>query len=388
MTGTDTLRHLGSTELRERARELTREVFTARAAHWDETEEYPFENAKVLAENGFMGMTIPREYGGLGASVADVLTVVEEVAKGCGVTARIVVDGNLGALSALTMYGTDEQKREFYPGVLAGDKPVICITEPTGGSDAGHMQTTAVRDGDSYVLNGAKSWITGARDSDMHLMLARVIDDGVDKGIGGFLIHGGHPGMNVGRRNYAMGLRGIPEMEISLVDCRVPASALLKLGLGNLLAAYNNQRLGAAAVALGIAQGAFDLAVDYAKTREQFGRPICEFQGLQWSLVDCRLELDASRLLIHRAAADVDPETGRLRPENAAIAKVYASESAMRTVDVALQVFGARGYGRDLPLERMYRDVRMFTLGGGTAQIQRNLVATSVFGRKFNQERA
>jgi 3-sulfinopropanoyl-CoA desulfinase len=388
MTITDVPGDLGSTELRERARELTREVFAPRAAHWDETEEYPFENAEVLAENGFMGMTIPKEYGGQGASIADVVAVVEEVAKGCGVTARIVVDGNLGALSALTMYGTDEQKREYYPGVLAGDKPVICITEPRGGSDAGNMETTAVKDGDSYVINGTKSWITGARDSDMHLMLARVIEDGADKGIGGFLIHGGHPGMNLGKRHYAMGLRGIPEMEMNMVDCRVPASSLLKLGLGNLLAAYNNQRLGASAVALGIAQGAFDLAVDYAKTRVQFGRPICEFQGLQWNLVDCRIELDAARLLIHRAATDVDRATSNPRPENAAIAKVYASESAIRVTDVALQIFGAHGYGRDLPLERMYRDVRMFTLGGGTAQIQRNLVATAVFGRKFSQERA
>jgi 3-sulfinopropanoyl-CoA desulfinase len=369
--------------LRDGARELAQSVFAPRAARWDETEEYPFANIEDLVDAGYMGMTIPVEHGGQGRTNFDVMLVVEEIAKACGVTGRIVVDSNVGAVNALTIYGTEEQKREFYPRILNGDKPCIAITEPDSGSDATSMTTVAELQGDSYVINGRKSWITGARDAHMTLVLARVIEEGNDLGIGGFLVAKGTPGMSCGKRYYAMGLRGIPEMEVIFEDCRVDRSMHLVTGFGDLMKAYNAQRVGAGTVALGIAQGAFDLAVIEAGRRKQFGRPLCEFQGLQWMMADARIQLDAARLLLHRAACETDPVSGLPRADFAAIAKVFGAETAIRVTNDALQIFGASGYGRELPLERMARDARMFTIGGGTAQVQRNLIATHVFGRKF-----
>lgn len=182
-----------------------------------------------------------------------------------------------------------------------------------------------------------------------------------------------------------MGLRGIPEMEVILEDCHVPRSMLLTVGMKNLMTAYNAQRIGAGTVALGIAQGAFDLAVRHGVTRRQFDRLLCEFQGLQWKMADSRMQLDAARLLLHRAAVDTDPATGTPRPDLTAMAKVYAAETAIRVTIDAQQMFGASGYGRELPLERMVRDARMFTIGGGTVEIQRTLIASHIFGRKFPQ---
>ena len=379
-------------ELDRRAAELARDAIAPRAAEIDRSEDYPWDNVKALTEAGFMGMTVPVELGGQGRSFLDAVLVIDRMAQVCGVTARIVVEANMGALSAVMRYGSEEQKRLAASLVLAGDKPAICITEPEAGSAASEMTTRARRRGDRYLVDGRKHWITGGGVSRLHLVFARVFDEGGgEEGIGGFLaVRGETPGLVVGRREPAMGLRGLPETELIFEDMEVPAERVLRppggfrRGFAALMDAYNAQRVGAATVALGLADGAFRLALDRAGRRHQFGRPIAEFQGLQWMLADMATQIDAARLLIQRAAAGAAPFPD---PEMAAKAKIFASEMAIRVTNDALQVFGAQGYSRNLPLERMARDARMFTIGGGTAQILRTVVASRLLGRRLPQTR-
>ncbi len=378
--------------LQRSARKLAQKEFAPRAAEIDRSEEYPWRNVELLKQAGFMGMTIPQEYGGQGLGYLEAVLVIEEMAKVCGVTGRIVVEANMGAIGAIMKYGTETQKKLAAELVLAGDKPAICITEPEAGSAATQMTTRADRKGDHYVLNGRKHWITGGGVSKLHLIFARVFENGVEQGIGGFIaVRDQAKGLTIGRREPAMGLRGIPECEILFEDLKIPQEMILvppegiRRGFAGLMNAYNGQRVGAATVALGIAAGAFELALDYAQTRKQFDRPICEFQGLQWMLVDMHTQLAAARLLIHKAAAGA----GNGFPDitEAAQAKVFAADMAIKVTNDALQVFGAAGYSRELPLERMVRDARMFTIGGGTAQILRTVIASQLLNRKLPQTR-
>lgn len=374
-------------EIQQKAREIATGKIASKAAHWDETEEYPWENARILADAGFMGMNIPEEFGGPERPLIEAVLVVEEMAKVCGITGRIVVDSNMGVVGAIIKYGTEEQKRKYLPMVLNGDKPAIVITEPDAGSAATDMTTRAVLDGGEYILNGKKKWITGAGVSHINLVFARVVHGGDEQGIGALIVELGAEGFRIGERAFMMGLRGIPESEEIFENCRVPQENLVTVGFGRLMAAYNAQRVGAGTVALGIAEGAFAQAVEYAKERHQFGRPISEFQGLQWILADGRIQLDAARLLLHRAAVQEDPRTGFPDMNLAAMAKTFSAESSIKVTNDALQIFGAAGYSRNLPIERMARDVRMFTIGGGTTQAQRNVIASGIFGRKFSQRR-
>ena len=319
-------------ELRLRARQLAVEVVAPRAAEVDRTEAYPWDVVEALQEAGYMGMTVPEAYGGPGRSFLEAVLVVEEMARQCGVTGRIAVEANMGALSAIMAYGTEDQKRLAAELVLGGDKPAICITEPGAGSAASQMTTRADRRGDRYVLNGKKHWITGGGVSRLHLVFAR--------------------------------------------------------GFAELMNAYNTQRVGAATVALGLAAGAHDRSVAYVKEREQFGRPIAEFQGVQWMLADMATRLEAARSLIWRATTSRGPG-GSLFPDPtmAAQAKIFTSETCIDVANDALQLFGAAGYSRNNPMERICRDVRMFTIGGGTAQILRTVVASRVLDMKLPQRR-
>jgi hypothetical protein len=365
--------------LRARARELADGVFAERAARWDDREEYPWDNVKDLVAAGFMGMTIPREYGGGDRPLLDVVLVIEEIARACGVTGRIVVEGNLGVVGALRAYGTDAQKRRYFPWVLDGEKPAIAITEPEAGSAATDLATCAEETPDGWRLNGHKRYITGAGTSRLYLVYARFGERAGAAGIGGVFVERDTTGFTVGRREYMMGLRGIPEGELHLERCLVPRENLL-VGPGDgfkkLMRAYNGQRLGAATVALGLAQGAYERAVAYAVERRQFGRPIADFQGIRWKLADMAIKLDAARLLIHRAAARAD--RGFPDALEAAKAKTFAAETAQAVTSEALQIHGAAGYGRSLPLERMVRDARMFAIGGGTLEMMRNVIADGV----------
>ncbi len=381
--------------LQARARAFSQGVVRPRAAAIDRDQEYPFDIVKALAEAGFLGMTMPKALGGQDASFLDAVLVIEEMAKSCTVTARIVVETNMGAISTVMAYGSEAQKKLAARLVLEGDKPAICITEPEAGSDALAMTTRADRRGDGYVINGKKHWITGAGVSRLHLIFARVFDEsGESLGIGGFLALRDDKGLSVTKREQTMGLRGMPEGELTFENLEVPASMVMlppsgfRRGFADLMNAYNSQRVGAGTVAMGIAGGALDHALAWAKTREQFGRPIGEFQGLQWMLADMQTQLTASRLMLYAAARSRGPDASAFPdPMLAAQTKIFASEAAIKIVNDALQVFGARGYSRELPLERMARDVRMFTIGGGTAQVLRTLVASKMLGWKLPQTR-
>jgi len=381
--------------IQQAARKLAEEVFKPKAAEIDRSEEYPWDNVKTLTENGFMGMTVPKQYGGLGLTYMDTVLVVEEMARVCGVTGRIVVEGNMGAIGAITAYGSKKQIERVAPLVLAGDKPAICITEPGSGSAATQMTTTAVKKGDKYILNGTKHWITGGGVSKAHLIFAQVEENGERKGIGGFIaVRGQDDGLKIGKREPAMGLRGIPETEIIFEDLEISKDMALippegiKRGFAGLMNAYNGQRVGAGTVALGIAVGAYDEARSYVKIREQFGRPVAEFQGLQWMLADMNVALEAARMLLWRAAASAQvTPSGFPDPLLAAQAKLIASENAVKVTNDALQLHGAAGYSRNLPLERMVRDARMFTIGGGTGQMLRNLIAGRILDMKVPQTR-
>ncbi|TAK81411.1 MAG: acyl-CoA dehydrogenase [Betaproteobacteria bacterium] len=380
----------------EHVRNVARTEIAPHADETDRSEQYPWHCIDVLKREGFMGMTIPTRYGGKGASYLDAVVLIEEMAKACSTTGRICVESNMGALGAIMKYGSEAQKRLAASLLLSGDKPAICITEPEAGSAATEMTTRADRKGDRYVLNGKKHWITGGGVSRLHLIFARVFHDGKEQGIGGFIAvrnpESGEPkGLVIGRREPAMGVRGIPETEILLDDLEVADDMVVippegvRKGFAGLMSAYNAQRVGAGTVALGIAESAYELAIDYARKRRQFGRPIAEFQGLQWMLADMSIQLAAAQALIYKAAARAGD--GFPNKHDAAQAKIFAAETAVRVTNDALQIYGSMGYSRNLPLERKVRDARMFPIAGGTAQILRTQVAGEILGIRTPQTR-
>jgi alkylation response protein AidB-like acyl-CoA dehydrogenase len=381
--------------LRERARAVAAEIAPG-AAETDRSEAYPWHVVARMREAGFFGMTIPRELGGAGLGYMETVLVVEEMAKACAVAGRIAVEANMGAIGAIMAYGTDAQRRLAASLVLSGDKPAICITEKGAGSAATEMRTTATRRGDRWVIDGEKTWITGGGVSRLHLVFARVVEDGRERGIGGFIVvrqgEGDPRGLVVARRIPSMGLKGMPEAELRFEGLEVADDMVLRppggfgKGFGALMDAYNAQRCGAATAALGIAAGAFDEALAYVQRREQFGRPICEFQGLQWMLADMSIALDASRALVWRAARS-SGKAGFPDRFLAAQAKVMAADTAIRVTNDALQLWGAAGYSRDNPMERHVRDARMFAIAGGTAQVLRTQVAAKLLGRRLPQTR-
>jgi alkylation response protein AidB-like acyl-CoA dehydrogenase len=322
--------------------------------------------------------------------------LIEEMAKACSTIGRICVESNMGALGAIMSYGSERQKELAASVVLSGDKPAICITEPEAGSAATEMTTRADRKGDRYILNGKKHWITGGGVSRLHLIFARVFHDGKEQGIGGFIAvrdsdKGTPKGLVIGKREPAMGVRGIPETEVMFDNLEIADDMVLippegiRRGFAGLMNAYNGQRVGAATVAHGIAVSAYELALAYAHERQQFGRPIAEFQGVQWMLADMSIQLSAAQALIYGAAARAGE--GFPNKLEAAQAKVFASDTAVRVTNDALQIHGAMGYSRNLALERKVRDARMFPIAGGTAQILRTQVAGEILGIRTPQTR-
>ena len=372
--------------------ELGKKEFASKAVRWDENHEYPWENVHKLRESDFLGMTIPVEYGGQGRPLIDAILAIETAAKYCGVTARVLVETNMGALGCVMAYGTDEQRKLVAHRIInEGDKPAIGMTEPDAGTALTDLQTRAEKAGNRYIITGTKHWITGGGISVTNLIFTRFFENGNDLGIGGILVDKDTPGFTFGRVERAMGLRGIPETELIFDNCAVPEENVVVMGEGGesfkkLMYGYNGQRVGASAVALGIAQGAHELAIDWMKSRQAFGRPISEFQGLQWMMADAEMKLNAARLLIYKAACNARDLPNNVKlpfMDEASMAKAFTGHAAFEVVSESLQMFGAYGYSQDMPLERMLRDVRMFQIGGGTTQAQMNMIARSVFRQKF-----
>ena len=357
------------------------------AAKWDADEHIPREQIQKYADAGYFGLTIPEQYGGRGLKAIDAILVIEEVARHCGISGRLIVDHNFGAAITILNFGTEEQRQRVLPTVCSGETLMsIGMTEPEAGSALTDLTTEAVEDGDDYILNGTKHWITGAGEREYTLVYARFGGVQGPKGVGAILVSMDMDGFNYAGRIPSMGVRGVQEGILEFKNMRVPKKNLVVppgSAFGNLMSAYNGQRVGASAVALGISQGSFDFAKEYADNRKQFGKRITDFQAMQFKLADMAIEIDAARFLIYRAASHAKSAiTDRYE---SSVAKVFVSEMAIRVTSEAIQLCGAQGYGRKLPVERMYRDVRCFTLAGGSAEIQRIGIATKILGRPIPQ---
>lgn len=371
-------------QLRDAARKLAQGEFRARAARWDREELFPEENKHRLAELGYLGLSMDREYGGSGAGLVDTYLVIEELAKVDLLTAMIVHDQNVSP-RIIANHGSIEMKRRLLPRFVSGELECsIAWTEPQAGSDGTAIRTSAVRDGDEVVINGSKIFTTFGDRADMHLVYARFGKSSGARGIGTVIVECDRPGFTVKKLEGKMGVRGAAENELFFDNVRVPAANIVtegdpanSAGFVRPLTLYNGTRVGMGVMALGVAEGAFDLAREYMTVREQFGQKLAEMQGLRWMMADALIEIEAARCLCYKALALID--AGRPDPALCSIAKVFATEMAQRVTVQCQQMFGGYGYFGLLPLERMFRDVRMLTITGGTTQTQKNNIANHIF---------
>jgi len=376
---------------RQEARKMAERAFAAKAAYWDEEEIYPAENLKLLAELGYLGLVIPEAYGGSGAPIIQGTILLEEIARVCFNTALVAQVGINGPSRAITILGNEEQKKRWLPGCVSGENIFgIGISEPGAGSAMTDMITSATPDGDHIILNGQKCFCTGGHVATHILVFARWGKTQGPRGIGALVVEKGTPGFEIGHPGPKMGGRGVAEVELFFDHCRVPVENLIMAGDPNstrsfkrLMSSFGPERVGNAAMCLGVAQGAYELARSYSLERKQFGKPICEFQGIQWKVADMATQIHAARLMIYRAATNL--VDGFPDPLEAAYAKLYANEMVQRVTNEALQIHGHYGFTREFPLERMVRDSRGFSLGGGTTEILRNTIAAMVYGRAFDQ---
>jgi alkylation response protein AidB-like acyl-CoA dehydrogenase len=368
-------------ELRETIRKIVAERVAPRAAEIDERAEYPRDLRELFAEHDLFGLPFDTEHGGTGTGTLMLNIAIEEVARACASSALMLMIQELGTLP-IKLFGTDEQKRRLLPRCAAGEwTPAFALSEPEAGSDAGGMRTRAIREGDEWVIDGTKNWITNLGIADFYLVFAVTDPEaGHSRGISAFIVEADRPGLSIGKLEHKMGIRGSPTGQPAFDGVRVPAENLVGEegeGFKVALATLDRSRLGVASQAVGIAQGATDYAAAYAKERRQFGRPIASFQGIQFKLADMETRTAASRELLYRACAKVDggePDIGKY----SAMAKLFASDTAMWVTTEAVQVLGGYGYVREYPVERMMRDAKITQIYEGTNEIQRLVIARSL----------
>jgi alkylation response protein AidB-like acyl-CoA dehydrogenase len=368
----------------EAVRDLVRERVEPRAAAIDASGEFPWDLQKLFAQNDLLGIPFPVEYGGLGGTFRTYVKVVEEVAKACASSALIIAVQELGALPIL-IGGSAEQKRRFIPKLASGEwVGAYALTEAGSGSDAaGSMRCRAVRDGDDYVLDGTKIWITQGSIADIVTVFAVTDPDKGPNGISAFVVEKGTPGFTVGKLEKKMGIRGSPTVELVFTQCRVPAANMIGSegeGFKIAMKVLDKSRPGIAAQALGIATGALEYATNYLKERVAFGKPLSQQQGLQFMLADMKTEVEAARLLLYAAAQKCDEGAGDLTTW-AAMAKLKCGDVAMSVTTDAVQLLGGFGYSTEYPVERMMRDAKITQIYEGTQQIQRIVIARSMVGR-------
>ena len=347
---------------------------------WDEKQQFPRDVFRRLGELGFLGTIFPEEYGGAGLSTQDYAAIVEQLASVDGAVAlALAAHTSLGS-SHIFMFGNEAQKRRYLPKLTSGEWLAAWgLTEAEAGSDSGGTKTTAVRDGGSWVLNGSKNFITNASVGGVAVLMAVTDRSARRHGISSFLVELDNPGIRVGKKENKLGMRASDTCTLVLEDCRVPEESLLGRegdGFINSMKVLDGGRISIAALSVGIARGAFEAALRYSKERRQFGRPICEFQAIQFYLAEMATEIDAARLLTQRAAAAKD--AGEAVPRLSAQAKLYASEIAVRATDRAIQIHGGYGFIKDFPVEKFYRDVKLCTIGEGTSEIQKLVIAKSL----------
>ena len=346
----------------------------------DETEHFPAGTVEKMAKAGFMGIPVPKEYGGQGCDPLTYTMCVEELSKVCATTGVIVSAHTSLCIDPIMTYGTEEQKKKYVTPLAKGEKlGAFGLTEPGAGTDAQGCQTKAVLDGDEWVLNGSKCFITNGEVADVYVVFAMTNKELGNKGISAFIVEKGTPGFSVGKKERKMGIRGSATCDLIFENCRIPKENILgKEGQGFKIAmqTLDGGRIGIASQALGIAQGALDKAIQYMKERVQFGKTLDKFQGLQWMVADMATQIDAARLLVRRAAFNHD--VGLPFTKEAAMAKLYASEVAMDVTTKCVQIYGGYGYIREYPMERMMRDAKITEIYEGTSQVQRMVIAGQV----------
>jgi alkylation response protein AidB-like acyl-CoA dehydrogenase len=371
--------------IRDTVRGFVENELKPKAAFYDESKEFPFETLKTLAGLGLMGMNIPQEYGGSNVGTTAYSLAITEIAKGCAATAVTTSVTNMVG-EVVHEFGTEEVKNKHLPKICSGEYPAgsFALTEPQAGSDAANIRTSATKDGDSYILNGQKSFITSGEHSGITVVWA-VTDKEAKrgKGISAFVVEKGTPGFIIGKNEEKMGQRASSTNELFFEECRIPKENLLGHegdGFKISMMELDGGRIGIASLALGLGYAAIDYATEYAKGREQFGQPIANFQAIQWMVADSYTELDAAQLLVLRAAFLKEKKMSFSK--EASMAKLFATETARRVTLRAIQILGGYGYIKDYPVERYHRDVIVTTLYEGTSEIQRHVIARSIFGRK------
>ena len=366
-------------------RDFAREVLLPTAAQRDRTREFPKENLKKMGELGLLGMMIPPEYNGAGVDTVSYVLALQEVAYACAATAVVMSVQNSIVCETLNRFGTEEQKEKYLKPLAAGEWiGAFALTEPHAGSDPVSQSTSAVRDGDDYVINGTKRFITSGKNAQVVIVTAKTDKSQRHKGMSAFLVEKGTSGFSVGKTEDKMGLCASDTTDLVFEACRVPSRNLLGQegdGFKISMTGLDGGRIGIAAQSTGVAQAALDAAVSYAKEREQFGKPIAKFQGLRWILADMATELEAARQLTFFAASQKD--RGHKYTLEASMAKLFASEMVNRVTAAALQIHGGYGYTKEYPVERFYRDARVFTIYEGTSEIQRVVIANQLLQDRY-----
>jgi alkylation response protein AidB-like acyl-CoA dehydrogenase len=366
-------------EVRDFARELAHKEWGPASDSWEKDGAIPDAVMAQAAELGLMGLAVPEAYGGNPYDYVSAALVIEEIAKASASLAICIAVHNSVGSWPIVKYGSEEQKQRYLPQMARGMLGAFCLSEPDAGSDASALVTTAVRDGDGYVLNGAKNWVTNGARAGLFTVYASTDRSKGARGLSAFLVERGTPGLILGKKEDKMGLRASDTLSLTLEDCRVPAAN--RLGAENdafkfAMAALDGGRVGVGAQALGVAQAAFEHAVRYSRVRQAFGKPICDLQPVQWMIADMARRVEAARWLVYRAAWMRDQ--GLPFSRQAAMAKLYASEAATFVTHRAIQVHGGYGYVREYKVERFYRDARVMEIYEGTSEIQRLVIARSV----------
>ena len=347
---------------------------------WDESQEFPVPVFKKLGELGLMGVFIPGEYGGSGFSYFEYVTVVSEIAKVCGSIGLSVAAHNSLCTGHIYYHGSEEQKKKYLPKLASAEWiGAWGLTETGTGSDAGGMNTTAVLDGSEWVLNGSKNFITHGKSGDVAVVIARTGEKGDSRGMSAFIVEKGTPGFSAGKKENKLGMRASETCELIFDNCRIPKENLIGLqgeGFIQSMQILDGGRISIGALALGIAKGAFEASVKYAKEREQFGKPIAQFQAISFKLADMATKIEAAELLLNQAAF-LKNEKKNVTKESA-IAKLYASEIACEVANEAVQIFGGYGYTKDFPVEKFYRDAKLCTIGEGTSEIQKLVISREI----------
>ncbi len=375
-------------EFIEKAREIGDKYVRPVAAEFDREQKYPWDIVEELKKSRLMGMWVPKEYGGLGSGLLNLCLVVEELSRACGGVGLAYAVNALGSFPII-LGGTEEQKKKWLPYIASGEKlAAFGLSEEEAGSDAGSMKTRAEKDGDFYLLNGAKKWNTNAGVAEIYTVYCVTNPDRGIRGTSALIVEKGMDGFTIGKEEDKMGIRCVPVHELEFENCRVPSENLIGgregIGFANAMMTLDTARPGIAAQALGIAQGAFDLAMDYARKRKQFGQSVASFQGIQWMFAEMATQIEAARQLVYTCARAADARVKNFS-KIASMAKLFATDTAMKVTTDCVQIFGGYGYMKDYPIEKYMRDAKITQIYEGTNQIQRVVIARSLL-REYASE--